>query len=351
MIGDKQKQSVTDGSLAVQAAGDATVNVGITTDDMRAIVESMAEQLPKYAAVAAAVVEERLKAFEDKIVERFESELRDNRTAFEDPDFQYLLVSAQQTYARSGDDQTCDNLVNLIAERSKHKGRSLVSLSLNSAVERAGVLSRQEFAALSYAFFMRKVRRMGVASVEQLAAFLGGFLNPLLPDMPRTDTSYSYLESIGCGKISMGSTDMPNILVRTYPNLFCELSVDRLTNDTGDADFVQMLVDAGFLVPQPNGSLRLAPLSVDDFLEGVKNAGFDQAKGEATWGSIESQALPPDKISNFLAENGFDAQSHFQLWNDTALKHFEVTAVGTAIAYANLREIGDFPADLSIWLK
>ena len=352
MAGEKQNQKVGEGSLAVQATGDATVNVGISTEEMRAIVESMAEQLPKYAAIASAIVEERLHTFEERVVGKFEEELREHRRAFEDPDFQYLLRSAQHTFARSGNDETCDNLVNLIGERSKQKERSLISLSLNTAVERAGLLSKQEFSCLSYAFFMRRVRHRSLPTVAAAAAFLSRFTEPLFIDMPRSATSYSYLESIGCGKISLGSASWRDVLISVYPHLFGgEVGLDRMAAENGgDPSFGQSLIDAGFLVLQPSGSYKLTGVSQEEFLEAVSRSGFDQGKGQSVWSLVVQSAPSADHLAAMLEANGFPATKHFELVDSTGLERFEVTAVGMAIGHANLKRLTNFEGDLAIWL-
>lgn len=353
MTGEKQNQRVGEASLAVQATGDATVNLGISTEQMRAIVETMADQLPKYAAIAAAVVDERLKSFEDKIVGKFEDELKDHRKAFEDPDFQYLLISAQQTYARSGSDDTCDNLVNLIGERSKHTDRSLLSLSLNTAVERAGVLSKQEFACLSYSFMLRKVRHRVLQTPGDLAVFLLQHLEPLFADMPRSGTSYSYLESIGCGKIvPFTRISFRDVFTRTYPHIFGgHITLDQIAaQNGGDATFGETLRAAGFLVPQSNGGFTLTNIAQDEFTEAVKNAGLDESKANTVFSVIEQNAPQEDEIARSLEAHGFAASKHFELMRSTPLGSFDPTTVGMAIGHANLRRLVNFPADLSIWL-
>jgi hypothetical protein len=353
MSGDKQTQRVGEGSIAVQADGDATVNVGISTEQMRAIVETMAEQLPTYAAMAAAIVEERLNTFENKVIGKFESELKSHRKAFEDPDFQYLLVSAQQTYARSGDDQTCDNLVNLIGERAKRTDRSLLSLSINTAVERAGVLSPQEFACLSYTFFMRSVRHTELLDIAPAAHFLRTHLEPLFSDIPRSSTSYSYLESIGCGKtVSLVMAPWRRVLIHTYPHLFGgEASLDRIAaKHGGDPRFGQSLIDAGFLILQASGNYRLTNISQEDFAKAVSNAGLDSARATEVFSIVEENAPTEEELAKMLEAHGFEASKHFDLVNSTLLKRFEVTAVGMTIGHANLKRISNFDADLSIWL-
>lgn len=88
MIGG-QNAKASDGSIIIQSSGDTVVNV--SKDDMKAVIEAIADQLPKFAAVASEIVERRLSTFEEKVMKRFEQVETSNVQAFADPDFQYLL--------------------------------------------------------------------------------------------------------------------------------------------------------------------------------------------------------------------------------------------------------------------
>ena len=353
MIGEKQNQDVSGGSLAVQAKGDAFVHLGLSTSDLRAIVECMADQLPKYAAIAAVIVEERLKTFEEKVVGKFDAELTQHRQAFADPDFQYLLRSSQQTYARSGDEQTCDNLVNLIAERSKIASRDLISLSLNTAVERAGMLSAEAFAALSYAFFWTKVRQSGKTTIGSVAKHLLQFADPILAEVPRSDLSYSYLESVGCGKMQpLTSVTLPIILVQSYPHLFSNgVPKSDIEARVEDAAFAQSIIDAGILVHVGENLFVSSLGSQDEFITAIKGCGLADEKAKLAWEVVVSRPMANEQIDQLLQSAGFKISPHQEIWDSTALRHFDLTTVGLAIGHANLKRVASFPADLSLWLN
>jgi hypothetical protein len=105
-----QDLEVTGNSVAIQSGRDTTVNQGLSPADLRQIIETVAAQLPAYAAVAQEIVETRLKDFEERVLERFANPQTSRSDAFKDPDFQYLLSRAQHAYARSGDKIIRDKL-------------------------------------------------------------------------------------------------------------------------------------------------------------------------------------------------------------------------------------------------
>jgi hypothetical protein len=66
-----QNQRAEGGTVAIQSGRDTTINQGITPKDMRQIIETLAAQMPAYAAIAAQIVDSRLKDFEDRIMDSF----------------------------------------------------------------------------------------------------------------------------------------------------------------------------------------------------------------------------------------------------------------------------------------
>src|ERR1700709_2560740 len=104
-----QDQVAGKGAIAIQSARDTIINAGISANDMRAIMETLAAQIPTFTAMARDIVNERLQDFEEKVLQKFSTASQSvNPEAFKDPDFQYLLNRAQNAYARSGEEVTRD---------------------------------------------------------------------------------------------------------------------------------------------------------------------------------------------------------------------------------------------------
>src|SRR5229473_350490 len=146
----QQDQDVRGGSLAVQSGRDTVIQHGLSPAQMKEIMEAIASQLPGYAAVAREIVDERLRDFEQRVIGRFADTSSTRSEAFKDPDFQHVVIRAQNAYARSGDEQVRETLVDLIARRSMETDRTRLLLSLDEAVEKAALLTKNEFAELSF---------------------------------------------------------------------------------------------------------------------------------------------------------------------------------------------------------
>jgi hypothetical protein len=198
-----QKQQVGTQSLAVQSGGNTTITQGLSPEDMQKILLALGTQLTTYTAIAREIVDARLADFKEQLIEKFVDAGTANSTAFMDPDFQYALTRAQHAYARSGDEGVCDILIDLIAARSKQTDRSRLSLTLNDAVEKAAVLTKNEFAELSLSYLIRYVN-LGAVTLPSFGARLSQFVSPLLPDISTENASYQYIEAQSCGSIVFG---------------------------------------------------------------------------------------------------------------------------------------------------
>ena len=115
-----QRQKTEKGAVAVQSARDTTI--GFSADDMLKIMEAQRQQIESFWAAGTEMVGQRLRDFEQKIIDRFIADQSVNRQAFADPDFQYLLFEALRAHARRGEDEMANLLVDMIAERSRVSG-------------------------------------------------------------------------------------------------------------------------------------------------------------------------------------------------------------------------------------
>jgi hypothetical protein len=218
---ETQNQKVGHSSLAIQSARDTIVSQGITPDLMAEIIEAIGRQLPGYAAIAREIVDARLADFKNAILREIAQTEAVNPEAFKDPDFQYTLNRAQHAYARSGNKEIGEILVDLIARRSKIGTRDRRLLTLDAAVETAGTLTNNEFAELWMIFFLRYTSIVGTAAdIEWVSRYLERHLNPFLEEISRELPSYLYIEAQQCGTMSASRWSLSDIVSTKYGGAF-----------------------------------------------------------------------------------------------------------------------------------
>lgn len=351
MTSDNQRQSVDGNSLAIQSGRDTNISQGLSPDDMRQIMDAISRQLPYYAATAREIVDARLADFEERVLRKFTDRAKANPEAFKDPDFQYLLGQSQHAYARSGDPNIGDTLADLIARRSKEEGRSRLSLTLNDAVEKAALLTANEFAELSLCYFLRRTQWQGANSVQALAEHLRRHTAPLLPDASRQLASYSYLEAQSCGNIDLTELRLYDILKLTYLGVFSTGFTRQELEDHLPGGKKNVLDD--LVIPCLNDptKLQLAALSRDVLDQ--KSAGLNITKPELdnVYNMFSAHVWSRDEVIQKLAPNYPAVADLFSIWDDTPLKNFKLTTVGIAIGHANLQRLTGFDAHLAIWIN
>lgn len=347
MSGDQSAKAASNSQI-VQSQRDT--NIGFSADDMKGIIETLADQIPKFAAIASSIVEARLSTFEEKIMARFEDGSTSSTQAFADPDFQYLVSRAQYAYARSGDEVTADVLVDLIAQRSQQSERTRLSLSLNDAVERSAYLTINEFSELSLSYLLRHTVRNNLTNFSLLCEYLSQNAGPLVPYISKNESSYSYLASHSCGSIQITEVAFIEIMKGTYGGLICK-GVDKgvFSSILGD-DFEERF--ERLIIPSIHDSSRFQvnALNKDTLSQRLAEFGIPE-KNDQLWGAHSNGFMTKDEFIQAAAVHYPAIEELITVWDDTPIKNLSLTSVGLAIGYANLKRVAAFQADLGIWIN
>lgn len=352
MIGKTQKQTAEQNATAIQSAGDITVNTGVSLDQMKAIIECVSDQIPKYAAIAREIVDQRLDDFKEKIINKFNSDNAANANAFQDPDFQYLLSHSQQAYARSGNATTADLLIDLIAQRSGTTTGERRSLILNRAAEIVPLLTNQEISILMVTFLLRRVHFGAAKSPAALGSILLNHIAPYVVDLSADEAPYLYLESLGCGKLSMGECGFVRILASGYPEAVVTLpTLDALSTATS-ATFAQQLFDAGLVKMSADGSGVIKIIEQnDDFVNAIKDCGFDENLAHQAFNILNYQHPTLKEIISILQPHVSMIERLANVWDNSPLKNLELSATGVAIGFTAAKGKSNFSGDICAWVN
>jgi hypothetical protein len=353
----RQKQETGEGALAFQSGRDT--NIGLSPAQMTQIINSLAALQQTYAAEAREYADARLADFREHILAKFASLDTQRSESFKDPDFQHLLVRAQHAYARSGDPNIRDTLVDLIAERSKHSDRTRLALSLNEAVEKAAVLTHNEFAELSLAYVIRRTIQHKMEDRAGLINYFRTTILPLLPDISREESSYTYLQAHGCAGIEASFLHFDSdALIKALHRRYGGLLSKGFTKEQLEKEYGPPLSESGLsfrrVIPclHDPEKLQLNALNKDVFKEKTNDIdGYDEAKMDMAWARFEKTMWSEKEFIENTIDDLPGIDELFVLWRDTPLGRLDLTPVGIAIGHANLTRIAHFDADLSIWIR
>ncbi len=351
MLNKDQEQKVADGSTAIQAGGNVTITkAGLTYAEVRDVaLDVFRANFYQLSGVA----KETAKARAEEITEAFLSKLQKEHPAglekSDDPDFQYALFTVQKEYARNGDTNLGDLLVDLLVDRSKQEQRDILQIVLNESLSTAPKLTENQLAVLAVIFLFKYTQNVGVGNHQMLAEYFDKFVAPFASSVVKNTACYQHLEFSGCGAISLGARNLESILGVTYQGQFLKGFEEKTVTDKG----VSIGLDPKFFIPCLNDPSKLqvnanSKEMLDKAFEAHSITPEDRAKiselfdvGKMNDTEIKDKCI---EIRPYMSEL-------FETWSESAMKNFTLTSVGIAIGHANIKRlVGEF-ANLSIWIN
>ena len=350
MLNSDQEQNVASGGVAVQAKGDITITAGLSYSDARSIaLDVFNANFYKLADSAARLAVSRAEEVTDKFLSKLESEAPAGLAEAQDPDFQYALLTVQKEYARTGDKDLGDLLVDLLVDRSKHEKRGFLQIVLNEALSTAPKLTENQLAALALIFLFRYTQNYAIGNHDKLGIFLDKHVSPFASKVVTNQACYQHLEFCGCGSVSLAQVRLEGLLGKTYQGLFLKgFDKGEVANRAiSIGDYPEFFIQC---LNEPS-KLQVNALNQDVL----------DRKFESESISTEDRA----KITElFNAEKMSDAEIKekctlirpymsglFESWSTSPLQNLTLTSVGIAIGHANIkRYVGEF-ANLSIWIN
>jgi hypothetical protein len=350
MQSNDQQQEVSEGGFAIQAKGNVTVTTGLSYLEVREVaLDVFKGNFYKLKGAAAEVATARAEEITEKFLKKLQTESPAGLEQSQDPDFQYALFNVQKEYARNGDKNLGDLLVDLLVDRSKQEKRDILQIVLDEAISTAPKLTENQLAVLALVFLLKYTQNRGVGSHAALGEYLDKYALPFVSKVVTNQACYQHLEFCGCGSISIARRALETVLGTTYHGLFVN-GFDQ-----------KEVVDRG---------ISIGP-SQDFFLPCLNDPSKFQVNAlnkEALDGKFEERSISPEdraKITAlFEAANMSDAQINekcvstraymadvFKSWSGSSMPNLMLTSVGIAIGHVNIKRFAGEFADLSIWIN
>lgn len=345
---EKQNQSATGGSTAVQAARDVVIVQGVTASEARQIaLDVMRANLLEFSSIAKETALQRGEEITGKFVDKLEKEHPEGLKQATSPSFQDALFTLQKEYAKAGDKDLGDLLIDLLVDRTKQAERDFVQLVLSESLVTAPKLTNAQINTLSVIFMVRYVAMNGAPTLEELATRLA--VPPLQGDFAASAAALQHLEFAGCGSLSIGSVSIANIMQANYPGLF----KTGFGQDQIDALGLSHDQRMYWVMPCLNDQTRfqVAALNEHVFNRKLQAKPLAPAQEAAVKKLFEEGSMSDDEITRKFSDSGPHVKRIVDVWSSASFESFNLTSVGIAIAHANIkRYTGEF-APLSIWVN
>jgi hypothetical protein len=297
------------------------------------------------AEIALARVEEITEKFLRKLKEQNEKGI----AHAQDPDFQYALFTIQKEYAKTGNKELGDLLIDILVDRTKEESRSIMQIVLNESLSVAPKLTIDQLATLSIIFIFSYTVSHRINNLQTLKEYFDTYIAPLAGLISKKPPCYQHLEFAGCASISIGSRNLLDILFKNYAGVFskgfqeAELKEINITIPIKSPMFIVCLHD--------DSKFQINAIKDDVLLEKAKGLNIDKEEVDKLVQLNKSVSMNGDEIKNYLEELCPYMKTVFDVWENSFMKNIRLTSVGIAIGHANVkRYLGEF-TDLSIWIN
>lgn len=354
MLSKDQTQDVSDSATAVQAGNNANVQVvhnhGLSYSEVRQVaLDVFTANYYTLAGAAKEIARVRAEEVTEAFLKKLQEEHPEGLSKSEDPDFQHGLLTIQKEYARTGDKELGDLLIDLLVDRSKQDQRNILQIVLNESLSTAPKLTSAQLSVLAVIFLFTYTQNHGIGNHEELGNYLDHYILPFIDSLVTNRSCYQHLEFTGCGNKQMGEMKLENRIGKVYQGLFLK-GFDRSEVEKKD---ISIGLDGRFFIQCLNDPTKI---QINSLNEGALEKDFNTYSiGEDDRKKIldlfNTNKMNSSEIKELCIKLRPYMETLFCTWNDSYMKSFTLTSVGMAIGHANVKRLlGEF-SDLSIWIN
>jgi len=341
-----QQQAGGAGSVNVQAGA---ITVGVSYAEARQIA------LDVYKANALELAHEakqlaiaRAEELTDDFLVRLQAQNPVGLEQARTPDFQSALYDAQKAYAKTGDKELENLLVDILVSRTKQPSRSLREIALSESLQVVPRLTPQQIHTIAVIFLLRYTQNYGIVSLERFDNWFKTSISPFLPSLTKSPSHYQHLAYSGAATIELGSVGLGDAFRQTYPGLF---SNGRPKGDYEKFTKNYPAIEAMFGPAIHNSAnVQLPPMPKPTLEQALNAMGVPKTVQDELWQMQVDVAKPANEVADIWAARLPDFATLRDIWEHSQLQNAVLTSVGLAIGHATFQQVTGQQADLGIWL-
>ncbi len=350
MINDKNlKQEGAEGSTNLQAQI-ITINQGLSYSDVKEIADGIFKSnFMELSEKAANIAQERVDELVDKFLDGLKNRNPETLQNMEDPAMQYALFTAQKEYAKSGDKDLGDILVDILVDRAALSERSLKQIVLDESLDVVSKLTDNQLDTLTIIFLLKHTINNDLDSLEKLDEYLNINIKPFVSGLSKENSLFQHLEYCGCSTISDGLLGLEGLFNDRYKGLFSNgFTVEEFIKTYSPIEkyneyFTTSLHDVS--------KLQIGFRNDDDLEEKLSQNKVPSDIIENLKQFFNLTTMPLSDIKSYLINKREYMSTLFDIWENSHLQGMSITSVGIALAQANFRRKTGISIDLGIWIK
>lgn len=350
MFGDKENNQEGGNNSTNLQGQSIVINQGISYSDAKDIAldvfkTNFIELSEKAASTAKQRAEELVDGFLTEIQQRNPNAINE----MQNPGMQYALFSAQKEYAKTGDKDLSDMLVDILVERASQTERNLKQIVLDESLLIVPKLTANQLDTLTIIFNLKYTRNFSITNHQTLKTYLMQYIAPFMENLSKETSLFQHLEFTGCSSISLGSNKIEQLFLSTYKGIFCK----GFTKEQFESNGLLLDKFKSLICPCINNSAKLQLAVIDDEVleDKAKHNNFTFEEINQLKPFFNNYQMNLGEIKDKIKEQGEYLTNLFDIWDNSSLKNMTLTSVGIAIATANLRRKTGITLDLGIWIK
>ena len=221
---------------------------------------------------------------------------------------------------------------------------------LDEALAIAPKLTTRQMGALTVVFLFRYFQHSDIGSQEMLGEYLDLHVRPFAERLAPTGADFQHLQFAGCSSLNAEPIGLETILADVYQALF----VPGVTAD--EIDVRQMLIDKAdrrFFIRALNDPTKWQVRArnqgeLDRLCQEHRISVRDRSMLSEL---LNHGKLRPEGVRRKCIELRPYMAQVFEIWDTTDLKRLALTAIGIAIARANVQWLVGSFAKLNVWIS
>lgn len=347
-INQNQKSGSNSNNLQVEKL---VVNNGISYSEAKEIAidvfKSNFLELSKQASQTALL---RAEEITDNFLNSLKNKNLETIDAIKDPGFQYALFESQKQYAKTGDKNIADVLVDILVDRVENYKRDIKQIVLEESIGVVSKLTSSQLDILTLIFILRYSINNSLANFEKLKQYLDTHIKPFVENLSKVETNYQHLEFAGCGNIQFSSASLEEIFKHNYSGLFCQgFLKEDFENNIGDFNKYGKIT---IKCLHDSSKLQINAINEDVLISISNKENFDEEIIKKLKSFFSNNLMSNAKVKEEIIKiGGNEIENLFDIWENSSMKSVTLTTVGISIAQANFRRRTGISLDLSIWIK
>jgi len=230
---NKQTQKGADNSENFQANEVNISHYGISYQDVRQIaLDVFRSNFLDLSSHASEIARQRAEEIIEEFLKKLKMENQEGIKNARDPDFQYNMYMIQQEYARNGNQDLGDLLVNLLVDRTKQEDRNLLQIVLNESLKTASKLTNEHLSILSLVLFFREMS-FRCDRIDFFKKNLDKYVKVFSGNITKKQSNFIHLQYTGCASIlqidaTNRKNDLNQILLDKYSGLFSKMTYEEI---------------------------------------------------------------------------------------------------------------------------